>query len=199
MKKTLLLLILLTLCVLSNGIHAQLPVDPHQVPEIMQKFRDGTAERFAKKGITLGRLPNHSEIGTDLYTFVSDDNDGYKIETTNTISADHVIARNEQPVADGIYNEWLVPAEKWKELYGKPPESEQFAPFKRIATIKAIKIDETILTLLGSTDNESATIYVSWSEDGMKVYKNGYLTEAGYGIAPKEMEETYEPVQPDSQ
>ncbi|TKG27317.1 hypothetical protein FCV85_17345 [Vibrio sp. F13] len=68
----------------------------------------------------------------------------------------------------------------------------EFKPFKRIKTIKAIKIDAEMLELLGSEDGNTAMIKVSWDEKGMKIYKDGYLADYEYGIAPHEMQENYE-------
>lgn len=49
-----------------------------------------------------------------------------------------------------------------------------------------------MLELLGSEDGNTAMIKVSWDEKGMKVYKDGYLADYEYGIAPHEMQENYE-------
>jgi hypothetical protein len=96
---------------------------------------------------------------------------------------------------DDVFNQWLVPKAKWVDTYGQLPESTQFQSFKRIKTIKAIKIDTEMLDLMGSEDGQTATIKVSWSDDGMKVYKDGYLANYEYGIAPDEMKATYELVE----
>ena len=57
-----------------------------------------------------------------------------------------------------------------------------------------LKIDTEMLKLMGSKDGKTATIKVSWSDNGMTVYKDGYLANYEYGIAPEEMKETYERV-----
>ncbi|WP_434362629.1 hypothetical protein NF212_19945 [Parasalinivibrio latis] len=168
------------------------PVEIQKIPDIMRRFDD--AETFRKKAVTFGRLPYNEEIDTDFPTYVSNGKGGYKLETTNVVTEDVVIARNPKPVVGHIYNQWLVPFSKWKEIYGKLPSSSDFKPYQRLKTIKAIKIDDQILTLLGSKDGKTARIKVSWNPDGMIVYKGGYLANGEYGIAPEEMLASYEKV-----
>ena len=103
-----------------------------------------------------------------------------------------VIASMSEPIVGEVYNQWLVPKDTWQKTYGNLPTSTEFKPFKRIKTIKAIKIDDELLKLLGSEDGKTAIIKVSWDEQGMKVYKDGYLADYEYGIAPQEMQENYE-------
>lgn len=169
------------------------PVEFQKIPEIMAQFEN--AQIFAKKEKTLGRLPTENEIGLDFPTYVSDGKGSYIVETRNLVSNHVVIASKETPIVGDVYNQWLVPKAKWVDTYGQLPVSTNFQPFKRIKTIKAIKIDAEMLKLLGSEDGKTATIKVSWSVDGMKVYKDGYLANYEYGIAPEEMEATYELVE----
>ncbi|ELR66642.1 hypothetical protein C942_04340 [Photobacterium marinum] len=168
------------------------PVTFQDIPEVMAEFY--SAKVFRKKAFTLGRLPHPSEIGRDIPTYVADENGKPKLETENVISSDVVIARNPEPVSGAVFNEWLVPKEKWQETYGELPDQMRFMPFQRAKTIKAIPITDDILTLLGSEDGETAIIAVEWNEQGMTVYKDGYLTDGGYGIAPAEMTKTYEEI-----
>ncbi|NOH79641.1 hypothetical protein F0231_07770 [Vibrio sp. RE86] len=181
-----------TLLTFSNGLFAA-PVEFQKIPEIMDKFEN--AQIFVKKAKTLGRLPTEKEIGSEFPTYVSDGKGGYSVETRNLVSKDVVIASKETPIVDDVYNQWLVPKTKWVDTYGQLPDSTEFQSFKRIKTIKAIKIDSDMLKLMGSEDGQTATIKVSWSDDGMKVYKDGYLANYEYGIAPEEMEATYELVE----
>lgn len=59
-------------------------------------------------------------------------------------------------------------------------------------SIKALEIDDSVLSILGSKDGKTAKIAVDWSEEGMTVYKGGVLTDQGYGIAPDELAATYQ-------
>lgn len=114
------------------------PVEIQKIPEIMALFDH--AETFRKKAITFGRLPYNEEIDTDFPTYVSNGKGGYKLETTNVVTDDVVIARNPEPVVGHIYNQWLVPFSKWKELYGELPDSSDFKPYQRLKTIKPLKL-----------------------------------------------------------
>ena len=172
------------------------PVEFQAIPEIMQKL--DTAELYVKKSVTLGRLPAESEIGADFPTYVSDGKGGYSLETNNVMTDGVVIASMPKPIVDDVYNQWLVPKETWVSSYGELPTSTtEFKPFKRIKTIKAIKIDAEMLKLMGSEDGKTAIIKVSWDDKGMKVYKDGFLADYEYGIAPHEMAENYELVKSD--
>ncbi|MCW8331575.1 hypothetical protein MD588_22515 [Photobacterium sp. SDRW27] len=183
------------LSVSSFDVSAEIaPVSFQDIPEVMTEF--DTAKEFRKKALTYGRLPHRSEIDRVFPTYVADDNGKPKLETENVVSADVVIARNPEPVSGAVFNEWLVPKEKWEDTYGELPQFVEFAPFKRVKTIKAIPITDEVLTLLGSEDGETAVIAVEWNDQGMTVYKDGYLADGGYGIAPEEMAKTYEEVEP---
>ncbi|MDN3702712.1 hypothetical protein ACFFUO_10150 [Vibrio artabrorum] len=167
------------------------PVEFQKIPEIMKKFE--TADLYVKKSVTLGRLPAASEIGADFPTYVADGKGGYSLETSNVMTDGVVIASMPNPIVDDVFNQWLVPKETWISSYGSLPTSTtEFKPFKRIKTIKAIKIDADMLKLLGSEDGSTAMIKVSWDEKGMRVYKDGFLADYEYGIAPQEMQENYE-------
>ncbi len=169
------------------------PVSFQAVPEIMEKFDD--AEEYRKKAVTLGRLPHKVEMDKQFPTYVAGEDGKPVLETQNTVTEDVVIARNPSPVVGAVYNEWLVPKETWQSTYGELPMFDTFMPFKRVKSIKAIPITEDILSLLGSLDGETAVIDVDWNDAGMKVYKDGYLTDGGYGIAPEEMKNTYEKIE----
>lgn len=173
-----------------STLAANAPVEFQKIPEIMKKF--DFAKEYVKKATTFGRLPKPQELGKEFPTYVSDGKGGYSLETKNTMTDNVVVASMNKPIVGGIYNQWLVPKEKWKQTYGKLPTSSVFESFKRIKKIKAVKIDDKMLKLLGSTDGKTAQIKVSWDANGMKVYKNGYLADYEYGIAPKEMHENYE-------
>ena len=168
------------------------PVEFQKIPEIMARFEH--AQVFVKKDKTLGRLPTDTEMGSVFPTYISDTKGGFIVETSNRVTNDIVIASKITPIVDNIYNQWLVPKSTWVKTYGELPVSSEFQSFKRIKTIKAILIDTEMLKLMGSKDGKTATIKVSWSDNGMTVYKDGYLANYEYGIAPEEMKETYERV-----
>ncbi|UTV30689.1 hypothetical protein [Photobacterium atrarenae] len=169
------------------------PVVFQDIPALMAQFE--SAQAYRKKALTLGRLPHRSELDRVLPTFVADENGKPVLETENTITNVVVIARHPVPVSGAVYNEWLVPMETWLETYGALPQSSEFETFKRVKTIRAIPVTKEVLALLGSRDGETAQIAVDWNEQGMTVYKGGYLTDGGYGIAPKEMAQFYELVE----
>ena len=194
MRKTAFALILLCLPTLPVwAASASSPVAFQTIPQVMVAFDD--AQVYRKKAVTLGRLAHKAELGRVLPTYVAGNDGKPVLETENTISKEVVIARAPVPVSGAVYNEWLVPKTTWMETYGELPMFDTFMPFKRVKTIKAIPITPGVLTLLGSQDGETAVIAVSWNEQGMKVYKDGYLTDAGYGIAPAEMQNSYEVVE----
>ena len=173
------------------GVRAQ-PVRFQDIDQIMDRF-DQTRP-YRKKALTLGRLPASHEIGTLFPTWVADGNGGVIQETTNRVAEDHIVVRKPEPVIPGIYNEWLVKRVEWLEIYGALPTGHEFSSFNRKAAIEAILIDDEVLQLLGSEDGETAMIHVDWNPEGMRVFRSGYLTRKGYGIAPEEMEATYEQV-----
>ncbi|MCL6270964.1 hypothetical protein M3P05_13620 [Sansalvadorimonas sp. 2012CJ34-2] len=172
------------------GLAQAAPVVMQDIPEIMQRFDN--ADNYRKSSPTLGRLPNASEIGQEFITWVSDGEGGVTKETTNTVTDSVVIARMPEPIAEGYYNEWLVPKVKWLKTYENKPLTNKFQSYKRTATFKAFLIDDEVLRLLGSTDGETAVIHVSWDPNGMTVYKDGYLANYEYGIASEEMKKNYE-------
>ncbi|GAB2656810.1 hypothetical protein [Vibrio panuliri] len=190
MKKTLVLAAITAALSFPSIASAADPVEFQKIPQIMQQFE--SAQLYVKKAPTLGRLPKQQELGQDFPTYVSDGKGGYTLETNNVMTDDVVIASMSKPIVADVYNQWLVPKDVWTGTYGELPTSTEFKPFKRIATIKAIKIDDAMLKLLGSNDGETAVIKVSWDDKGMKVYKGGYLADYEYGIAPQEMQENYE-------
>lgn len=179
---------------LSFSVSAEIaPVAFQGIPDLMVEF--DSAKEYRKKALTHGRLPHRREMGRAFPTYVADENGKPKLETENKVSDIVVIARNPEPVSGAVFNEWLVPKDKWETTYGELPQFTEFAPFKRIKTIKAIPITDEVLALLGSEDGETAVIAVEWNEQGMTVYKDGYLADGGYGIAPEEMAKTYEEVE----
>ncbi|MGF1724837.1 hypothetical protein [Photobacterium nomapromontoriensis] len=166
------------------------PVTFQAIPQIMTEF--DTAAEYRKKAVTYGRLAHKVELGQLFPTYIAGSDGRPKLETENIVTDQVVIARNPEPVSGAVYNEWLVPKDKWQATYGEVPMFDTFMPFKRIKTIKAIPITDDVLTLLGSKNGETAVIAVDWNTKGMTVYKDGFLADGGYGIAPDEMQKTYE-------
>lgn len=165
-------------------------INPLDVKGIQQKFN--FASNYQKTEATLGRLPKVDEIDKLFFTYVSSEDGGFREETRNIVTDDKVIARNSKPILPGVYNEWLIDKDEWKNIYGEfPKSSEKFSPHFKQALIKCILIDTDVLTLLQSEDGQSAQIYTPWSDKGMTVYKGGFLTESGYGITKEDMEKTY--------
>lgn len=190
MKKTFLLAAMTAALSFPALLSAAEPIEFQNIPQIMDKF--DSAQLYVKKAVTLGRLPKQEELSKDFPTYVADGKGGYTLETNNVMSDNVVVASMDKPIVADVYNQWLVPKNVWTETYGALPTSTEFAPFKRVVPIKAIKIDDAMLELLGSKDGKTAVIKVSWDDKGMKVYKDGYLADYEYGIAPKEMQENYE-------
>ncbi len=128
-----------------------------------------------------------------LITYVDDGKGGVKKETENEITKNHIIARNPTRISSTVFfNDWLVPKDEWGKKYNQVPEnSDTFREYKRSGNIKCIKIDDHILKLLSAEDPNFATISVSWSKEGMKVFKGGYLSDLGYGISAIDMNNTY--------
>jgi hypothetical protein len=159
-----------------------------------------TTKIMRKKAVTLGSLTPDENTSIEngvLITYVKSSNGGIVEETRNTLKEGFVIARNPEVIGekDGkkIYNEWLVPKDTWLKNYEKEPTNE-FKPYKKQVLVKMVVIDQEILEILGSNDGETAKIAVDWTTEGMTVYKGGVLTDSGCGIAPQELNETYEDV-----
>jgi hypothetical protein len=167
--------------------------------EISKMLEENSTEIF-KKAITLGSNYADAKSSVEdnkLITHVKNDEGKIVEETRNDLSADVVVARNPEPLGElngaTVYNEWLVPKETWLKNYGVDA-TNQFEEYQKLGTIKALEIDDKVLKILGSTDGSTAKIAVSWSDEGMDVYKGGVLTDQGYGIAPLELKATYAPV-----
>ena len=162
--------------------------------EVIMGMFETNAITIQKKALTSGRLPTEDEVGQELITYVADSEGNVKEETRNVITADVVIARNPTPVADGVYNEWLIDKETWLKNYGVEATTEM-KEYQKLGTIQALPITEEVLKELGSIDGETAMIEVSWSDSGMEIYKGGMLCDQGYGLAPSEYKNTYQVVE----
>jgi hypothetical protein len=183
-----------------------------------------SAKEYIKSAETLGRIPTEKEIGVLLETLVTKDGKVVSdSETGYVISEDVVIARNPEPLdsiivgehmfehSENRYNEWLVPKETWIKNYGKLPEkkelpknyfgnsiwvdSKYYEPMKKIASIKALEVNDEIYkeleTVLKKDKNNYLIMPVSWSPDGMRFGKGDFITDKGYTINGSEMKKTY--------
>lgn len=170
------------------------PVKYQENATLMAKLENESV-KIQKKAITLGRLPTESEIGSEFPTYIKGEDGEVTIETTNTVTNDVVVARNPESIGlkDGVevFNEWLVPKATWMKNYGVEAQAEMMK-YQRLGSMKAIEVTDEVLTELGSTDGQTATIAVSWDNNGMRVHKGGYLTDQGYGLAPDEFKKTYQ-------
>jgi hypothetical protein len=161
--------------------------------EIAQMFE---TDFFHAKKIepTVGRLPQEEEVGTMLVTWAKDEKEDIKAECRNIIESHHVIAYNPHSIGflnhQMVYREWLVDMETWMKNYGIKPTLEERTYFHK-DVVKCIKITSRVLEILGSKNGISSHISCYWNEHGMKIFLNGYLTNRGYGISPKEFERTY--------
>ena len=164
--------------------------------KVLQELFENNSVTIRKTEQTIGRLPSQEELGKEIKTYVLSDG-GLSVETTNIIKEGMVIAKNKTLLIDGpegtLYNVWLMSLEKWIELYGVKPLLFECA-YTKIKTNRALLIDDNVLKILGTTNDKSALIDVSWSDAGMIVYKDGYLVDAEYGITPNDFNKTYEEV-----
>lgn len=146
------------------------------------------APSFQKKDVTLLRLPTAAELGSTLVTYVKD-GDSVRVEAEAVLTADVVIARNHALLADGVYNEWAIPVATVVKNYGQPvldSLTEAFAPFKKKALVKAIALDDELMSML-NIDGDILEIDVSWSDKPMQAKVGDYLTSGGYSISANDM------------
>jgi hypothetical protein len=144
---------------------------------------------FRKNDETLLRWPKIKEVNTVLHTKVFS-GCGIRIESSATIDADSVIARNPKPLEVGfgeeeVFNEWVISAKTVLKSYGQTALdhlSTEFKPFKKQATIKMIKLTKEVMQILGQ-NGDVLPIAVSWSPDPMIAHVGDYLTSAGYSIS----------------
>lgn len=169
----------------------------NKIKERNELVEEKSTQKYIKKAETLGRIPQDSEQGGELITYVKNDEGKIVQETSNVITEDVVVARNPEELEDNVYNEWLVPKETWLKNYGALPSTE-FTPMKKIATITAMEMSQVRIDSLvekGYVKDKGNGIYnvdVSWSEEGMDFQKGDYLTNQGYTINAEEMKKTYE-------
>ncbi len=147
---------------------------------------------YRKKEQTLLRKPFFEEIKTTMITYVKSEN-GIRKESEAIINEDHVIARNNQPIAqingNYVYNEWPIHSSVVIKNYGQEVYEKltsDFVPFHKKATVKAVLLTQDILLQLGVSGNV-LEIKVSWSEQPMLAHLGDYLTSGGYSISQEDM------------
>ena len=158
------------------------------------------APSFRKKEETLLRLWQLAELGTELKTWVTGKNGHPRVETVNTIKCGTVIARNPKEIGviegEKLFNEWLIPIDTVEKNYGKAAVdslTDRFQPFKKVATVKAIKLSKALFEELGGcSDSGVLKIAVSWGSGEMDAVIGDILTDAGYSVAEHHFEEGYE-------
>lgn len=159
------------------------------------------APSYQKSALTGLRNPEPSELGQGFTTYVLK-NGELRVEATNTVSEDVVVARNPGVIGqlDGkdVYNEWLVPKATAVKNYGEGVVSgltNEFTEHKKQATIKAVELTPEIMDKLGIEGNV-LNIKVSWSPDPMVAHVGDYITNGGYSVSSTDMKNTYEAVAP---
>jgi hypothetical protein len=152
---------------------------------------------YRKSAETLLRLPHDSEINQKFLTYVKHDNT-LRVESTNTVNLETIIARNPEIIgsldSNQIYNEWLITQPVAIKNYGAQilyGLTNQFKPYKKFATIKALEITPSILQTLG-VSGDTLNIKVTWSPEPMIAKLGDYLTDSGYSISKNDMTNTYE-------
>lgn len=150
------------------------------------------SDSYVKKEKTLLRKPNPWEIGTTIITYVKD-GDNIRIESSSPVNQDSIIAKNPNQFFDSagkiFYNIWPINIEVVKKNYGEIEDdlTFEFQPFQKIKSLKAVQIDDNIISILGC--NDKIEIDVSWSDKPMIAIKGDYLTDGGYSISAENMKD----------
>ena len=154
--------------------------------------------KYQKNAVTELRVPNETEIGSALTTFVKD-GDSLRIEATNVIKQFSIHARNPDVIGhdehgNNVYNEWLIDSDVAIKNYGLDAIkslSDDFSPHKKSATLYAVKLDQNLINSLqagtGQTDPSQLMIKVDWSDEPMVAKIGDYITSGGYSISAHDM------------
>lgn len=152
------------------------------------------APSYQKSALTALRKPEPSELGQIFNTYVLKDGQ-LRVESTNTISNDVVVARNSSVIGqlDGkdIYNEWLIPKETAIKNYGEAVVSglgHTYTEHKKQATLQAVELTPEIMEKLGIVGNV-LNIKVSWSTEPMIAHVGDFLTSGGYSVSQNDMKD----------
>jgi hypothetical protein len=161
---------------------------------IIQEALNLLGEEYRKSAKTLLRLPENDEIGMPLITLVKNTFGEIQVESVGKIQEDSVIARNPEPIGDEIFNEWVIPTETVKKNYGDIQLTEEFQPFQKIATVRAIPLSVVYPLLVAAkvegvdVENQTFSFRVSWSDFPMVAGSGSYLTSGGYAISATDMQ-----------
>jgi len=146
-----------------------------------------------RKAPMFARLPKPEEIGQELITYVSRGGQ-VEIESRHVITEDMVLCSNDGILGqiDGrdVYNEWPRSHEYFAASYGGAL-SDRMQPFHKKAVATIIPAEKIWTELRGKPDEDVVTVAVSWGTGTMQVYRDGYVSSDGNGIARDEYIKTY--------
>lgn len=119
--------------------------------------------------------------------------DSVRIESTSTVSATCVIARNLEILGQvngkDVCNEWPISLATAVKNYGQDvidALGHEFTLHKKKATVKAIMLTPEVMNILG-VQGHILDIPVSWSDKPMQAQIGDYLTTGGYSISAHDM------------
>ncbi|MBA2649954.1 MAG: hypothetical protein H0U75_10260 [Legionella sp.] len=158
------------------------------------------APLYRKKELTDLRLIQDKEQNKQHRTYILNKSTNViQLETTNTMSTQLVLARNQKPIGTDsenkpIYNEWLIPKDVVKKNYGEEVYrqlSHQFKGFSKKVLIHALYISTELVEHFRkcqAVDEEGGIhLRVPWGSGEMLARKGDYLTNVGYAIAANHM------------
>lgn len=161
-------------------------------PSIQIEHMLSVAQEYQKKERTALRKPETHEIGQMIITYVKN-GDSVRIESTSTVSATCVIARNLEILGQvngkDVCNEWPISLATAVKNYGQDvidALGHEFTLHKKKATVKAIILTPEVMNILG-VQGHTLDIPVSWSDKPMQAQIGDYLTTGGYSISAHDM------------
>lgn len=162
--------------------------DPHIQRLIREKWKF-----IPKTKPVLARLPTEAEIGHNITTYIAS-NGQLKVESKHPITVDTVICRNEWIIGqiDGvdIYNEWPRDKSYWESHYGDNL-GNIFQSVHKKTVASLLPASEIWDKLGGKPDEHEVQISVPWWTGTMTIYRDGYISSDGNGIALEEYLKTY--------
>jgi len=167
-------------------------------PAVQKAFNHSS--EYSKSAKTGLRYPSKDQVGQPFDTFVKD-GEGVRLEVSNTIGINHVIARNPEPISiiEGapIFNEWLIEKPVAIKSYGDVVDnlSEENGFYQKTGSLRAVELTSGLLKELGAT-GDTLEITVDWSPNPMIAKVGDFLTDKGYSISANDMKTTYNLVPP---
>lgn len=166
-------------------------------PNIANKIN--ASPEFLKSAKTLLRRPSSDEIGTEIKTYVVDNNTT-RIEAINIITKDKVVARNPGPSIgevgnESVFNEWLIDRDVAIKNYGEDVVNglgNEFSIHQKKGAIRALQLDADTMRQLG-VEGDTLKISVDWSPEPMEAKIGDWLTSGGYSISENDFSNTYTP------